>query len=407
MSTRWHNPALIQGLIICVLPLCCLCIPGAENAARAQVFPAVRGMDESVPTSITKVRHHRRHRRSRSELEEEREEKSYKGSAGKPEVQVPPPAPDKAPKQTEQGKQEPPPTKDKDQTATKPPEPQGPPPPPDVWSAAEVEAGSRDCDRRLSGAHILFDRLDPIREGACGTPAPIRLKGFEIDRAPNLDFVPAPTMTCKLAEAMRRWFDDVVQPKAKAHLNATIVHMTNLSAYNCRSRYDDATQRLSQHAYANAIDVSEFITAKGEHIDVLDNWESGDERAAFLREIHDGACEIFGTTLGPEANAAHKNHFHLDMTERRRPLCDFTPAQVRAREEAKKHAAVPPSAAVKVPVGGSDRQATAKAPEKPESKVEATPAVAESAPKATSEETAPEEQKHRRRRRRSHHVRLF
>jgi hypothetical protein len=39
-------------------------------------------------------------------------------------------------------------------------------------------------------------------------------------------------------------------------------------------------------------------------------------RQLFLREIYDAACKRFGTTLGPEANEAHRNHFHLDMADR-------------------------------------------------------------------------------------------
>lgn len=322
-----------------------------SQETQAQTTSVAAGrLGEIIPPAFTIVRRHRRHRRWRYEREAEREENEAAKAKDKTPIPGVPkqssaPAEEKAAKRSpEQEKIEPAPPKERDKVGVKPPEPQGPPPPPDEWTSAEVQAARMDCERRFSGAHILFERLDPIKEGACGTPAPIHLKGFEVDREPNLEFSPPPTMTCKLAEAMRRWFDDVVQPKAKAHLNATIVKMTNLSAYNCRSRYDDSTQRLSQHAYANAIDVSEFITARGERITVLDNWASGDERAAFLHDIHDGACEIFGTTLGPEANAAHKNHFHLDMTERRHPLCDFTPAQVRMREEAKKTPVVPASA---------------------------------------------------------------
>jgi hypothetical protein len=41
-----------------------------------------------------------------------------------------------------------------------------------------------------------------------------------------------------------------------------------------------------------------------------------DAKAAFLRAIHKAACTIFSTVLGPEANRAHKNHFHLDMAKR-------------------------------------------------------------------------------------------
>lgn len=48
------------------------------------------------------------------------------------------------------------------------------------------------------------------------------------------------------------------------------------------------------------------------------------KKGRFLREIHDQACKIFGTTLGPEANEAHRNHLHVDMAERRNGLkiCD-------------------------------------------------------------------------------------
>jgi hypothetical protein len=43
----------------------------------------------------------------------------------------------------------------------------------------------------------------------------------------------------------------------------------------------------------------------------------------FLRGAHATACQIFGTVLGPEANAAHRNHFHVDMAERKlRSICE-------------------------------------------------------------------------------------
>lgn len=43
-----------------------------------------------------------------------------------------------------------------------------------------------------------------------------------------------------------------------------------------------------------------------------------DRRTQFLREIHVSACKRFGTVLGPEANNAHRNHFHVDMAKRPR-----------------------------------------------------------------------------------------
>lgn len=38
--------------------------------------------------------------------------------------------------------------------------------------------------------------------------------------------------------------------------------------------------------------------------------------ARFLRDAHAGACKVFGTVLGPEANRAHRNHLHIDLAER-------------------------------------------------------------------------------------------
>jgi hypothetical protein len=40
--------------------------------------------------------------------------------------------------------------------------------------------------------------------------------------------------------------------------------------------------------------------------------------ARFLRESFKGACQVFGTVLGPEANEAHRDHFHLDMKARKK-----------------------------------------------------------------------------------------
>jgi hypothetical protein len=40
--------------------------------------------------------------------------------------------------------------------------------------------------------------------------------------------------------------------------------------------------------------------------------------SVFLKRLHREACGVFGTVLGPEANEAHRDHFHLDAKERKR-----------------------------------------------------------------------------------------
>jgi hypothetical protein len=47
-----------------------------------------------------------------------------------------------------------------------------------------------------------------------------------------------------------------------------------------------------------------------------------DPKSLFVKQVHDAACKDFGTVLGPESNEAHKNHFHLDMKERRKSFCE-------------------------------------------------------------------------------------
>jgi hypothetical protein len=59
-----------------------------------------------------------------------------------------------------------------------------------------------------------------------------------------------------------------------------------------------------------------FVAARS-----LDNPDP--EMRAFLHEAHEAACRIFGTTLGPEANSDHRNHFHVDMAPRKfSKICD-------------------------------------------------------------------------------------
>jgi hypothetical protein len=107
--------------------------------------------------------------------------------------------------------------------------------------------------------------------------------------------------------------DRVLQPTATARLGSPIAKIRLMGSYSCRRRYNAPDKRISQHARAKALDIAAFQTADGQVITVLEDWPGDGERAAFLRDIHTGACQIFDTVLGPRANAAHANHFHFDI----------------------------------------------------------------------------------------------
>jgi hypothetical protein len=71
--------------------------------------------------------------------------------------------------------------------------------------------------------------------------------------------------------------------------------------------------KLSEHGHANALDVSAFMLADGRWITVKKGWRGDPRESAFLRQVHQGACETFFTVLGPNADANHHDHFHLDL----------------------------------------------------------------------------------------------
>jgi hypothetical protein len=71
---------------------------------------------------------------------------------------------------------------------------------------------------------------------------------------------------------------------------------------------------MSAHARAEAIDIAAFVLADGRRVSVLGDWQDGDARERqFLRVVHASACKRFGTVLGPDYNAAHRNHFHVEL----------------------------------------------------------------------------------------------
>ncbi|MDB5910460.1 MAG: extensin family protein [Massilia sp.] len=83
----------------------------------------------------------------------------------------------------------------------------------------------------------------------------------------------------------------------------------------CRERNTgSANSTLSEHGFADAVDVVGFTLEDGRTVNVSTGWpDASAPDGRMLRYAHDAACSMFTTTLGPEANALHKDHFHLDL----------------------------------------------------------------------------------------------
>ncbi len=246
------------------------------------------------------------------------------------------------------------------------------------WPESDIVKAQQACMKIFSTINIQFATIPPIRKGRCGTPAPIRLKS--LGDKPEVQITPSARVNCNIAKAIHKWITEKVQPIAKELLNTSIISVRNLSSYSCRTRYSNPLKRISEHAFANALDISGFTTTEGKFISILKHWgptkrdlivqnnvkhrnydkksenivnsiptisvknsnskiknlaieiknaiplpikrsqvglNSIDKYAEFLHAIHKVACGIFGTVLGPESNEAHRDHFHFDLAPRK------------------------------------------------------------------------------------------
>jgi hypothetical protein len=167
---------------------------------------------------------------------------------------------------------------------------------------------------KAAGAPV---RSAPDRRGGpeCGYDNGVILSGG--GGGDPLRFAPAaPVAACQVAAGVHLWRRDVVQPAAERFLGTTVTAIDHAGSYSCRRLYGRASGPWSEHARANAFDVLGFRLADGRTVSVLRDWPRDSAEGRFLREVHAGGCRIFTTVLGPEYNAAHRNHFHLDLAAR-------------------------------------------------------------------------------------------
>ncbi len=119
--------------------------------------------------------------------------------------------------------------------------------------------------------------------------------------------------TCPLAVAYALFEEHGLQPVARRVFGQPVAQVDHLGSFACRNVYHRKQGRLSEHATANALDISGFRLKDGQRIVLARDWQGSAAKAEFLRQVQQAACESFGTVLGPDYNAAHHNHFHVDM----------------------------------------------------------------------------------------------
>jgi hypothetical protein len=241
------------------------------------------------------------------------------------------------------------------------------------WSPIDIAAARSECESLLKGQRLDFIYAAPVRNKSCGSAQPVEVRAIG-----KIAVQPPAIMNCRLAAKLAHWLTADVQPLARSEFKSDVVALKNEAAYDCRNRYNDPGQKLSEHATANALDIGAFTLANGTQHGVESNWgpvlrdviksakaarpqKPGASFAAtvtpaissamaakkrmgssairnamraeaealgvalpapqtaggrFIHGVHASACKVFGTVLGPEANDAHREHFHVDLAPR-------------------------------------------------------------------------------------------
>lgn len=145
--------------------------------------------------------------------------------------------------------------------------------------------------------------------GICGLDHPFTVTALA---GGTVAFESPQTLDCSMIPALDAWIAQVLQPAAQASYGQPVVAIKAFGSYSCRHAQHDPFARMSEHSFANAIDLASFRLADGREVSVLRDWRGDDAARAFLRSSHGGACEIFNTVLGP-GYPQHDNHFHFDL----------------------------------------------------------------------------------------------
>lgn len=166
------------------------------------------------------------------------------------------------------------------------------------------------CRLRLKRLGASFEPLPAISEGQCTAPLPLKVTAL----ADGIALRPAATLTCRAAEGLARWASEV-QVAAQRSFGKPVAALDLGGTYVCRGQNHDVDAKLSEHAFADAIDVMAF-TVTGRPQVIVRESVSDSAEADFLKVTRAKACTFFRTVLGPGSSATHANHFHLDERER-------------------------------------------------------------------------------------------
>ena len=163
------------------------------------------------------------------------------------------------------------------------------------------------CAQALSSSDLRVTRQSDSPDAKCPLIGALRVQSGEV--ALSSSFL----ASCPLAVAYAMFEHHTLQPTAHSVYGQKVARVDHLGSFACRNVYNRESGALSRHASADALDIAGFRLADGRTVSVLKDWPKQNQDAQFLRQLRDGACEAFSVVLSPDYNAAHRNHFHVDV----------------------------------------------------------------------------------------------
>lgn len=186
------------------------------------------------------------------------------------------------------------------------------------YGAASVSAGGAGAIACLRGGSVLPSAyVQPMKSldgpGACGAEIPFTISALP---AAGVGFAPNATLACSMIPRVEAWLANGVQRGAETYFREPVREIEVAASYACRSRNGRRGAKLSEHGYANALDVRAFRLASGRRVSVDTGWRGPSAERQFLRHAHRSACGIFSTVIGPDGDRYHHDHLHVDFARR-------------------------------------------------------------------------------------------
>ncbi|PZR85688.1 MAG: hypothetical protein DLM68_10745 [Hyphomicrobiales bacterium] len=180
-------------------------------------------------------------------------------------------------------------------------------------TARDEQDVSKRCLADLETLGVKFAPAASQRlDSRCPVVTPIDVSSLETP-AGRIAFPDKPTFNCTFALQFAGWLSNVAAPLVRVHAGSDLATVTTGPGYVCRGRDGDplSQDKISEHASGDAVDITSLGLIDKRHIAIADVADESNPNHRLLMALR--PCGYFTTVLGPGANAAHANHYHLDL----------------------------------------------------------------------------------------------